>query len=150
MTYFDKRVHNLAEAEDLTQETFTRLFGGKAGRAGLHPGYIFQIAANLLRDRARNNRVRSDKESTVIQRYGESIDWVDPERIAAGKSVILEVLRSLSDLPQRTRAIFILYRIEDIDKNSIAHGFGISASAVEKHLTRATAHLMACARGPGK
>lgn len=146
IAFFLKRVHDRAEAEDLTQETFARLFGGEARQSGLHAGYIFQIAANLLRDRARHGRVRIDQADAVRQLYGQSVDFLDPERIAAAKSVMTQLLRSLGDLPVRTRAIFILNRIENIEQKVIAESFGISPSAVEKHVARAMAHLMASAR----
>jgi RNA polymerase sigma-70 factor (ECF subfamily) len=146
MSFFLKRVNDRADAEDLTQETFARLLGGEARQSGLHAGYIFQIAANLLRDRARHGKVRTDRADDVRQLYGQSIDFLDPERIASAKSVMTQVLRSLGDLPTRTRAIFILNRIEKIEKKVIAESLGISPSAVEKHVARAVSHLMARAR----
>jgi RNA polymerase sigma factor (sigma-70 family) len=150
ISFFLKRVRDRAEAEDLTQETFARLFGGDARQSGLHAGYIFQVAANLLRDRARYGRVRTDQADTVRELYGQSVDFLDPERIAAAKSVMSQLLRSLGDLPVRTRSIFILYRVENIEKKVIAESFGISPSAVEKHVARAMSHLMACARETAK
>jgi len=150
LSFFIKRVHDKAEAEDLTQETFARLFGGEAKQSGLHAGYIFQIAANLLRDRARHGKVRTDQADIVRQLYGQSVDFLDPERIAVAKSVMMQLIRSLGDLPVRTRSIFVLSRIEKIEKKVIAESFGISPSAVEKHVARAAAHLMACARGATK
>lgn len=150
LSFFLKRVHDRTEAEDLTQETFARLLGGEARQTGLHAGYIFQIAANLLRDRARYGQVRTDKADAVRQLYGQSVDFMDPERIATAKNAMSQILRALGDLPARTRSIFILYRIENIEKSVIAESFGISASAVEKHVARAMAHLMACAREAGK
>lgn len=150
MSFFLKRVHNHAEAEDLTQETFARVFGGGSAEAGLHAGYIFKIAANLLRDRSRRSRVRTEQYDTVCLLYGQGIDWLDPEKIAAGRSLVAQIMRSLRDLPERTRTIFVLYRIESIDKRVIAESFGISPSAVEKHVARATVHLMARAREVSK
>ncbi|WP_244624489.1 sigma-70 family RNA polymerase sigma factor [Sphingomonas sp. So64.6b] len=150
MSFFLKRVHNHAEAEDLTQETFARVFGGSGAEAGLHAGYIFQIAANLLRDRSRRSRVRTEQYDTVRMLYGQGVDWLDPEKIAVGRSAVAQVMRSLRDLPERTRTIFVLYRIENIDKRVIGESFGISPSAVEKHVARATVHLMTRAREVSK
>lgn len=147
LSFFLKRVHDRTDAEDLTQETFARLFGGEARQTGLHAGYIFQVAANLLRDRARHGRIRTDQADLVRQLYGEGIDLLDPERIAVAKSAMTQILRSLGDLPVRTRSIFVLSRIENIEQKVIAESFGISPSAVEKHVARAVAHLMASARG---
>lgn len=146
LSFFLKRVRDRAEAEDLAQETFARLFGGTASETGLHAGYVFQIAANLLRDRARRGKVRAEQADTVIELYGQGVDALDPERIAAARSVMAQVYRRLGDLPARTRAIFVLYRIENVDKRTIAESLGISPSAVEKHVAKAMAHLMESAR----
>lgn len=146
MSFFLKRTHDHADAEDLTQETFTRVFGGDAAATGMHSGYIFQIAANLLRDRARRSKIRSDGHDALGQLYGQSVDWLDPEKIAAGRGAIVTLIAGLAELPERTRTIFVLYRVENIGKQVIAESFGISPSAVEKHVTRAMRHLMARAR----
>ncbi|SNT00431.1 RNA polymerase sigma-70 factor, ECF subfamily [Sphingomonas laterariae] len=150
MSYFLKRVHDHAEAEDLTQETFTRLFGGAAADTGFHAGYVFQVAANLLRDRARRLKVRTDHQDAVDTLYGQGVDWLDPEKLAAGRNALSRLMAGLGELPERTRTIFVLYRVENMDKRLIAESFGISASAVEKHVTRALTFLMARARGEGR
>lgn len=145
MSFFMKRVHDHAEAEDLTQETFTRVFGG-AGGTGFHSGYVFQVAANLLRDRARRLKTRCDHKEAVDMLYGRAIDLLDPEKLAAGRNALSRLAASLAELPERTRTIFVLYRIENMGKCLIAESFSISPSAVEKHVSRALAHLVARAK----
>jgi len=44
-------------------------------------------------------------------------------------------------LPERTRDIFILFRVEKMRQAEIAKRLGVSVSAVEKHVIRAAAHL---------
>lgn len=146
VAFFLKRTQDHAEAEDLTQETFSRVFGGPSAATGMHSGYIFQVASNLLRDRARRHKVRGDAQDTVGLLYGRSIDVIDPEKIAVARDAMVSLVAGLADLPERTRTIFVLYRIENIGKAMIAESFGISTSAVEKHVTRAMTHLMARAR----
>ena len=147
MSFFMKRVHDRTEAEDLTQEVFARLFGGAGAKAAGYPGYVFQVAANLLRDRARRAKVRSDYRDAVDALYGQEIDWVDPEMVATGRDMLSRLAVGLEQLPERTRHIFILYRVENIEKRMIAESFGISTSAVEKHVARALAHLIAWTQG---
>lgn len=146
MSFFLKRVHDHAEAEDLTQDVFTRVFGGTTGDPELHAGYVFQVASNLLRDRARRSRVRTDNREAVGSLYGQGVDWLDPEKIAAARDALSMLAAGLAELPERTRTIFVLYRVENIEKRLIAESFGISRSAVEKHVARAMVHLMAYAR----
>ncbi|WP_343889513.1 RNA polymerase sigma factor [Sphingomonas oligophenolica] len=149
LSFFLKRVHDHAEAEDLTQETFARIFGAAGTETGLHSGYIFQVAANLLRDRARRSKVRTDYREMIGALQGQGIDWLDPEKIAADRDALSLLVAGLAELPERTRTIFVLYRIENIDKRFIAESFAISRSAVEKHVARAMMHLMARARKNG-
>ena len=51
------------------------------------------------------------------------------------------MLVALRELPERTRHIFILVRLENIKQVEVAKGLGLSISAVEKHLRNAMAHL---------
>lgn len=146
MSFFLKRTHDHTEAEDLTQETFARVFGGAGATTGLHSGYVFQVAANLLRDRARRLHVRAEYREALGALEGRAIDWIDPEQIVADRAALGALIAGLAELPERTRRIFVLYRVENISKRMIAESFAISTSAVEKHVARAMSHLMARAR----
>ena len=53
MGYFLNRVGDRAEAEDLTQQTFLRLLGGDRSHVANPAAFVFRVAANLLKDRAR-------------------------------------------------------------------------------------------------
>ena len=48
---------------------------------------------------------------------------------------------ALLELPDRTRIIFVLRRLEGMKYSEIAHKLGISVSAVEKHMLRAMSYL---------
>jgi RNA polymerase sigma-70 factor (ECF subfamily) len=52
-------------------------------------------------------------------------------------------IAALQKLPERTRDIFVLRRIEGHAYRDIASKYGISVSAVEKHMVRAVQHLAA-------
>src|SRR3546814_19101281 len=52
--FFLRRVHNRAEAEDLTQDVFVRLIrAGRSDRIENPNAFVFKLATNLLRDRGR-------------------------------------------------------------------------------------------------
>ncbi|MGN5375266.1 RNA polymerase sigma factor [Sphingomonas hankookensis] len=142
LAYFLRRVRDHAEAEDLTQETLARLVDHRDGAFASPEAYIFRMASNLLADRARRLRVRAQYRD-LVGRVGETgIDMLDPFRIASGREEISALADALAALPERTRSIFILYRLENIGQEKIAEAFGISASAVKKHVARAMATLM--------
>lgn len=139
--FFYRRVGNVAEVEDMTQEVFVRLAQQQGGAVRSADSYVFAIAANLLRDRARRDRVRATyREEKRLEDY-LGIDPLDPHRIAAGREGLAQIARSLEALPEKTRRIFILCRIENIDKTSVAESFGLSTRMVEIHLRRALEFL---------
>jgi RNA polymerase sigma-70 factor (ECF subfamily) len=147
MTYFLRRVGNRTEAEDLTQETFTRLIGSQSFEGAEETrAYVFRVATNLLRDRARAaarkrgvavlplDTVANESEPAIAEEIG-------PERVVIGREKLSEVLASLDELGERTRSIFILFRLEGMKQKDIAALYGIGLSTVEKHVMAAVLHL---------
>jgi RNA polymerase sigma factor (sigma-70 family) len=142
LAFFLRRVHNHSEAEDLTQEVFARIAAMDDREMRRADAYIFQVAANLLRDRGRRLAVRSEFAAGTRAIEGTGIDPIDPHRIAAGREAVHILRAGLDDLPERTRQIFLLFRYEHLDHRTIADSFGISTSAVQKHIYRAMAYLV--------
>lgn len=146
MAFFLRRLGSHAEAEDMTQEVFVRLAGVETECMQSAEAYIFRMAANLLRDRGRREKVRFDHRAEAMAAEDAGIDLLDPLRVAAGRESLAGLAAGLRELPERTRTIFILYRLENVDKRDIAQAFEISLSTLERHLTRAMAHLTRCVR----
>lgn len=143
MAFFLRRVRDHAEAEDLTQEVFVRLIAKDYAESDRPDAYVFQVAANLLRDRARRAKVRADYRDMARAVEDQGLDPIDPHQVVEGRAAIATLLNGLDALPERTRVIFTLYRIENVDLDSIAESFGISKSAVKKHVHKAMVFLMA-------
>ena len=141
MAFFLRRIGNHAEAEDLTQEVFTRLMALGADQMREADAYVFQMAANLLRDRGRREKVREAYRFGVLAGEGVGVEPIDPERVLAGRQSLGQIAAALREAPERTRSIFLLYRVEQMKKRDIAETYGISTSAVDKHLMKAMVHL---------
>lgn len=141
MSFFMRRLQNHAEAEDMTQEVFIRLARHDV-RMETAQAYIFQAAANLLRDRARTEKVRADYRRGLGALDQSRIETLDPARILVGRERLALLDAGLRELPERTRTIFILFRLEHMSRAEIAATLGISVSSVEKHLGRAMARLL--------
>lgn len=131
------------EAEDLTQEVFARILGRvEVGPIENVEGYLFQTAANLLRERGRQAAVRGAVPAIELSPELIAQDEAQtPERILLGRDAYRSMLAALLELPERTRTVFILSRFEDVKGPEIARRLGVSISAVEKHMMRALAHL---------
>ncbi|MGE0666928.1 MAG: RNA polymerase sigma factor [Sphingomonadales bacterium] len=138
--YFMRHVGSRAEAEDLTQEVFLRVL-----RREVVPdveyveAFLFRTAVNLLKDRHRAAKVRaSHAKDAALQKAAEEIS---PERVLMGKQSLRVVLDALGQLNQTTRDMFLLHRLEKMKYQEIADLYGVSVSAVEKHMMKALAHL---------
>jgi RNA polymerase sigma-70 factor (ECF subfamily) len=147
IAFFMRRLRDHSEAEDLTQEVFARLAVSRPETMENPDAYIFNVAANLLRDRKRRERVRFSYRAEV-EALGDRVEALDPARVLAGREALQETAAALEALPARTRAIFLLFRLEHLRQAEIADIYGISVSAVQKHLVRATAALVRRGGGP--
>jgi RNA polymerase sigma factor (sigma-70 family) len=106
---------------------------------------VFRIAVNLLRDRARREITRGGEQSLTSENIVALADALtvdlSPERVVLGERTLADVLAALQELGERTQAIFYLYRLENLKIREIAAIYGISASAVEKQVSKALLHL---------
>ena len=150
LSFFRKRTHNAAEVGDLVQQVFLRL----AQYPGLEridnpDGYIFQTAANTLRDHYRHQAVR--EQHSRLESGGEA-DWgsdFSPERVLQGRQILVRVADAMRQLPQRTRDILMLRCFEGLRHTEIARLQGISTRSVEKHMAKALAYLNRVLEGEG-
>lgn len=153
MVFFLRRRFTRPEAEDLTQEVFLRMVGRGGADAPENPEvYVFQIAANLLRDRARRGLSHRADDHTSLDAPAEVLaeglkghpallEERGPERVLLAQESLAQALRALGELSERTRHIYVLHRLEKMRHKEIAELLGLSVSAVEKHIIRALAHL---------
>lgn len=145
LRYFGRRTRDRADLEDMVQEVFVRLIqrGGASEleRQNLN-AYVFETASSVLKDRLRKkitHHVDAHEPFDLNRHAGEDFSpehvLLDQEQLARATAVLLE-------LPERTRVIFVLRRLEGMRFNHISARLGISVSAVEKHMQRAITHLM--------
>lgn len=140
--YFRKRVYNQNEVEDLVQDVFYRLTS-RSDQAQLErpEAFIFQIAANLLRDKARREATKRAFTKQLSDQNQNAFEELSPERVLLGKEKVVALKNALNELPERTRNVFLLHRFEEFKYREIAQQLGISMSSVEKHMMDAIKHL---------
>lgn len=142
VSFFEKRIRESYDVDDLVQEVFIRL----ARRSGFEDierieGYVFQTAANVIRDRLRRQAVRHAGEHDPLDSSELPADDLSPERVLQGRQLLDCALQALQELPARTRHVFVLRRYEGMKQEQIAAHLCISVSGVRLHLQRAQAHL---------
>lgn len=141
--FFARRVGRQADVDDLIQDVFLRLMARAGGEPIAHAEqYIFQTAANVLRDRHRRDAVRAASlHDSFDEILHQAASEITPERVLIGKEQVKQVAEALKQLPERTRDVFILRAFEHRKIADIATLLKISTRAVEQHMAKALAHL---------
>jgi RNA polymerase sigma factor (sigma-70 family) len=143
-SFFRRKVRDDADVEDMVQDVFLRIASRDSTDTIEHlDGYVLQTAINVLADRGRRRLARrADLHVTFdTDLHGET--ELDPGRILSGKEELNATIAALLCLPERTRTVFLLRRMEGYKIRDIASHLGLSVSAVEKQLVRAVRHLQA-------
>lgn len=147
--FLRRRLGNAADAADISQEAFLRMAGLKeAGRIADPRGFLFTVAANLARDHLRRLIRHSKVEAEPCGQ-----DAVCPGRTAEEALLARQrddVLRQAVDnLPAKTRAIFLLYHVDNLSYREIAARLALSPRTVEYHLREALTRCRDHARRSG-
>jgi RNA polymerase sigma-70 factor (ECF subfamily) len=142
LRYFTRRTGSQPDSEELVQDLFLRLLR-RPGLMALESvdGYVFEAAANLLRDKVKRERTRPMLNAVDLDRINLADDLPGADAVVGGRQSLERIHVALKSLSPRARTIVILRRFEDMSHAQIAARLNISVSAVEKHLVRAMAVL---------
>jgi RNA polymerase sigma-70 factor (ECF subfamily) len=142
--YFARYGVSPDEQDDLIQEIFVRIAASPAlDDCDNIDAYIMRTASSVLIDRHRRRQVRHadahlEFDAELHAGLTSPTDEVVMARQALRKTSLL-----LMELPDTTRFVFVLNRIEGLSNREIGVRLGISLSSVEKHMGRAMRHLIA-------
>lgn len=141
LRFLRARLEEASEAEDCLQDLWIKLGSLETGPISEPLPYLLTLARNLALDRRRSAQYRERRERAWLAAHLVAPDGADdapsPERVLIGKERLRLVQDILDQLPERTAAIIRMSRLEGRPQKEIAREFGISLSAVEKHLQRA-------------
>ncbi len=134
---------NKHDAEDLTQETFVRVFRSlHSYTPGTFEGWLHRITTNLFLDQARRRqRIRMDAMGEDSERYASGDQLSAPERAFEHGNLDLDIQRALDQLPPEYRAAVVLCDIEGLSYEEIAVTLGIKLGTVRSRIHRARARL---------
>lgn len=141
--YFQRRVLEHADIDDLVQEVFFRLARrGDFKDVDNLEGYIFQLASNLLRDRLRQRFSHQVSKHEPLSEQQVEDAAFSPERVLQGREALDRLSAAILSLPERTQQVFVCCRIEGLSYVEVSKRLCISLSTVSKHMDRAMDHLM--------
>jgi RNA polymerase sigma-70 factor (ECF subfamily) len=131
-----------ALAEDLTAETFIRVWGARE-RVDLASvkGYLLAIARNLYLQELRRDRPRRQTPLESVPGAALVAGDASPERQAAARAELARVLEQLQKLPEIDRAALLLRAEDQLPYDEIARLLGITLAATKVKIHRARLRL---------
>lgn len=141
-----RRGRTVHEAEDLVQEAWVRMASAGGRQAVANPAaFLMRTALNLSVDAHRAQQARGeevDLEGLVLADAAP-----DAEAQVLGRERLGRMSVCLGRLPERSRTIFLAHRLDGRSYSDIARELGISVTAIEKHVTKASLLLTCCMEG---
>jgi RNA polymerase sigma factor (sigma-70 family) len=130
------------EADDLIQEAFLRLHTYcNTGQVQQPEAFLRRTVLNLSVDMHRKER-RDLYADQPVEALRLTHSTPGPDEELELQQRLNNAEAALNELSPRTREIFLMHRVEGYGCSEIASRFGISVSAVEKHIARAVLALM--------
>jgi RNA polymerase sigma-70 factor (ECF subfamily) len=139
-------VRDADEADNLTQECFLRAYQNMSsfrGESSLET-WLMQIAANLVRDQARNRKAGFWKrllglEDSEAEGWAEQVPALEasPEQLLLAREEARAVWEAAEQLSRQQRAVFLLRFVEEMELHEIATVLGLQVGSVKTHLFRA-------------
>ena len=125
-------------AEDLMQEAFLRLWQKRTEVAAEKAkSFLFTVGNNLFLDKARHQKVARN----FALRPRRDRDQEDPSYHLETQEFQAQLEAALARLPEASREVFLMNRLEDLPYREIAERLGISQKAVEKRMSKALKEL---------
>lgn len=131
LNHCKRMLGNLAEAEDVTQETFLKLWQTppRPEKTGKVSTWLYRVANNACVDRLRRRKDTTSEE--------ELADSVRPSRALERKRTAEAVQRAIARLPERQRGALCMAHFDGMGNPEIAEVLGITVEATESLLGRA-------------
>ena len=130
-------VGTMADAQDVAQEVFLRLFQNLGHIEGEPLPWLYRVTINVCRDQLRRRKRRPESETHR--------DWADP---APGPHRVLELgerrrlmMAALDRLPDRERAAIVLRDIEGLSTREVAAALGVEEGTVRCQVSMARLKL---------
>lgn len=144
--FLTMKLRDATLAADLTQETFLRFAEFRAGNPAAviaHVrSYLYRTAYNLAIDHLRREGRTSFADNSEDALAAIPDDMPVPEAVVSGRNELDRIQALLRELPERTRHVVTLARLEGLTYPEVAERLGISTSSVQKHLAQATKYVM--------
>ena len=139
---------NRAVSEEIVSDTFLSLWNSRNSldeNTRLTP-YLMVVLRNKCINYLRSFRHKfvSIEEMDIGTIYMKAHLYTlenDASRLLEEEDLQLVIKKAMESLPEKTRAIFEMSRIQGLKNKEIADKYGLSVKAIEFHITKALQHL---------
>lgn len=132
--YLVRLTASLADADELAQETFLRLWQRAdsylPGRVQLST-WLHRIAHNLAVDELRRRRPQTDEAAVQA-----AVEETDPEHQAAAEETGRRLDAALAGLPENQRAALLLCQVQGFSNREAAEILGVTVRGLESLIAR--------------
>ncbi|MFM9377755.1 RNA polymerase sigma factor SigE [Gordonia sp. VNK21] len=127
---------NQHDAEDLTQETFIRVFRSLQNyQPGTFEGWLHRITTNLFLDMVRRrNKIRMEALEPSYERI--PTDTPDPQQAFADANLTPDLQSALDSLSPEFRAAVVLCDIEGLSYEEVGTTLGVKMGTVRSRIHR--------------
>lgn len=149
--YLRRMCGNAADAEDVFQETFLRVYKNLNAfqQDRLFRPWLYQIATNASRDFGRSRRRRLARFLSGRQNE-EGRDYLEeaaspapgPREYANAEETAARLAAAVSRLPEGQRAVFLMARYHEMPYDEIADALNIPVGTVKSRMNTAVKFLL--------
>ena len=129
---------DVAMAEDLTQDVFMKVWDKREEiNQETVKSYLYTIANNMLLNKIRHNKVVMN----FAEKNKDRKEAQSPEYALEEKEFKEKLERTIGDMPEKQREVFLMNRIDELTYKEIAERLDLSVKAVEKRMHGALGYL---------
>ncbi len=128
-------------AREIVQEAFLNLWERREEIDLSRPvkSYLSTTVRNRCLNHLRNNR-KFSKELLDIEQATENNFFEQPDKLVEAE-IRAKIARSIDELPEKCREIFVMSRSGNLKYHEIAHKLQISVKTVETQMSKALQHM---------
>ncbi len=140
MTTAERALGSRAEAEDLTQEVFHRVYrlAPTVRDPSALRSFVYSVAIRVLKTQLRHRRVRA---WLTFQRPEALVDLRHSTVDVESRDLLRKLYVLLDRLSTRDRLVFVLRRVEAMTVDEIAAAMELSVSTVKRSMAHASSRL---------
>ena len=127
---------NIELAEDLVQEVFIKVWEKRATiKKETVKSLLFTMANNLMINHFKHQQVVSSHQSDVVAQ--NKSEYSSPQFVLEEKEFEKKLNEVINALPEGSREVFLMNRIDKLKYDEIAERLDLSVKAIEKRMSKA-------------